>query len=265
MRGDGRFFILAISQKHVRLLECSRNRFATIDVANMPEGRSEIMKYIEHEKSLQYHSGTGQFRPNTGMRAAVYHGQGAIESDIKDRIGEFFRHVNDALVTALHDQRAPLVFAGVDYLFPIYQRANKYPHLFDQPVAGNPDGLDDAELHRSAWQLIKPHFEQDRHEQTARIREAHGAGRASADLNAVLNAAHDGIIETLFVACDQSQWGRYDRDRREAELHDDEQPGDEDLLDAAVIHTFLHRGRVYAVSTEDMPLRSTPVAALLRY
>jgi hypothetical protein len=47
-------------------------------------------------------------------------------------------------------------------------------------------------------------------------------------------------------------------------VHAEAEPGDEDLLDLAAVHTFLNGGMVYAVEPEQMPSYAT-LAALFRY
>ena len=47
-------------------------------------------------------------------------------------------------------------------------------------------------------------------------------------------------------------------------MHDQPQPGDEDLLDRAAVHTLLASGTVYAVPAAQVP-GPGPAAALLRY
>ena len=55
-------------------------------------------------------------------------------------------------MTASH---APLVLAGVDYLFPIYREANTYPHLLDKGITGSPEELTIKDLHRQSLSLVE--------------------------------------------------------------------------------------------------------------
>ncbi len=48
------------------------------------------------------------------------------------------------------------------------------------------------------------------------------------------------------------------------QIHSEPQPGDEDLMDLAALHTLLNGGTVYAVMPEQVP-GDTAVAAILRY
>jgi hypothetical protein len=48
------------------------------------------------------------------------------------------------------------------------------------------------------------------------------------------------------------------------QVHDQRQPGDEDLLDCAGVHTLLTSETIFAVPPQQIP-RPGPAAALLRY
>jgi hypothetical protein len=48
------------------------------------------------------------------------------------------------------------------------------------------------------------------------------------------------------------------------DLHDEQQTGDEDILDAAAVHTLLNSGTVYVLEPDEVPT-DNPAAAILRY
>ncbi|MBC7076734.1 MAG: hypothetical protein H5T92_00240 [Synergistales bacterium] len=144
--GDGHFFVLALSQNQIRLLEGTRYSVDEIDLEGVPTSLVEALGE-DREKQLQFHTRTGA--SGTGRRAAGFHGHDPAD-EAKDRILRYFRQVNDGLSQVLKDERAPLVLAGVDYLLPLYREANTYPHLSEQGITGNPEALTPAELHGRA-------------------------------------------------------------------------------------------------------------------
>jgi hypothetical protein len=265
--GDGLFYVLAISQNQARLLRCTRDTFEEIEAPEFAEGEESILKYVEEQKQLQWHTQTGVGGPG-GKRAAVFHGQGAARH-YKDRIFEYFRKIA-AIVRRLigGNGQAPLVFIGVDYLYPIFQQANDGLNLLDEFVAGSPDeDHTSAEaLHRAARNLIEPYFDRDRQKSADLYRDAKGIAphRATNDLPDALRAAHDGRISIAFTALDAHHWGRYNPMTGEVEFHLHEETGDEELLDSVAIQTFMHGGKVYAVRRDEMPERGN-VAAVTRY
>jgi hypothetical protein len=87
---------------------------------------------------------------------------------------------------------------------------------------------------------------------------------ASADVAQVVRAAHAGRVDILFVAVGLHRWGRFDPSSYAVEQHDEEQVGDDDLLDLAAVQSYLNGGTVYAVGLAEVP-GGGAVAAVLRY
>ena len=166
---DGRFYILALSQKEIRLLESTHYN---VNEVALPEGvphrLADAMKYDEPENELQYHSSSsGASLGKSGRRATISHGQGVGTDDEKQNILRYFQQVDRGLHALLSDEQVPLVLAGVEYLFPIYREANTYPRLLKEGVAGNPDGESAEVLHTKAWAVVEPYFMRAREEAVA--------------------------------------------------------------------------------------------------
>jgi len=107
----------------------------------------------------------------------------------------------------LGDAQAPLILAGVAYLFPLYREANTYPHLLEEGVPGNPDRVSLETLHKQAWTIVGPSFLQARQEASARYREYAATGRASHTVREIVPAAYDGRVESLFLETEQEHGG----------------------------------------------------------
>lgn len=257
LSGDGRFYVLALTLQGVRLFEGTRQTLATVDVPDAPAGVEEALGYDTPERQLQARTG-----PITG-EGAIVHGHTRGQEDLKKDIQLYFHRVDAAVAPVLRDGRAPLVLAGVDYLIPLYRNANRYAHLHDAAITGNPDALGRDELHRHAWSLVEPVFRRAEDDAEARYRELAGTGRTSEDLAATLAAARDGRVETLFVS-QAEVWGRFDPESGEVRVHERPQPGDDDLLDMAATQTLVARGAVYPKAPDAVP-GGGAVAAVLRY
>jgi hypothetical protein len=261
---DGRFYVLALSQNAVRVLEGTHWSVRHLDVRGMPGDLAEALRFDVRERHLQFHTGTGAGRGG-GTRAAIFHGQGVPKDDEQDRIREYLRQIDAALHRVLKGQRAPLVLAGAEGILPIYRRVNTYPHLVDDAVKGNPDQLNEQQLHDQAWPLVEPVFLEGQRRAAEMVEGALGTERASADLEQVVQAAHLGRVEALFVPLARHRWGSYDDASGQVLVHDEGQPGDEDLLDQAAAQVMVHDGAVYAVEPQEMPDDADEVAALFRY
>lgn len=258
---DGRFFILALSQKRVTLYEATRYHISEMDLAGVPRSLSEALKYDDIEQQIQFHTGTASAG---GRRPAIFHGQGAGNDDVKERIFRYFREVDKGLQGVLKDRKAPLIVASVDYLFPIFKEASTHGGLLNDAVTGNPDTLSAEELHQAAWRIAEPSFDQTRHLAARQYKEQLDSAKTSKDVKEVLPAAYHGLVDFVFVALGVQQWGAFVPEENLISLHQDQQPGDEDLLNLVAIHSILHGGSVFGVQSSGMPDNS-PVAAMFRH
>jgi hypothetical protein len=259
--GDGRFYILALSQNAVRLLNGTHYSVSEVNLENIPKNLAEALKYDDPERQLQFHTGTAEGRAG---RAAMFHGHGVGVDDNKDKILQYFRQIDKGLKELFRDEQALLVLAGVDSLFPIYKEANTYSHLLDEGIAGNPERLSAEELHNRTWEIVQPHFQEAQKDAVDRYNQFASTNRASSDIREIVPAAFYGRVELLFVTVGFQQWGVFDQNANTIHLHKEEQSGDEELSDLAAIQTILNGGTVYAVEQEEMP-DGGPLAAVFRY
>jgi hypothetical protein len=260
LAGDGLFYILALSQNQIRLLEGTRHTVDEIELEAVAQSLLEAFPEVSTEKQLQFHTGTSS---GAGNRAAMFHGHDAGNKG-KDMMLQWFRMIDRKLRGLFSDGPSPLILAGVDSLFPIYREANTYQHLLEGGIPGNPESLKLEELHGQAWQLVEPVFNEARGESTARYRQLAGTGGTTSDVKEGVLAAHQGRIDVLFVAVGVQVWGKFDPDKKRVHVHESLEPGDEDLLDLTAIQTLINGGIVYAVLPEEVPDQA-PLAAVLRY
>ena len=266
LTNDGRFYILALSQNKLRLLECTRYSATEVELPeSVPGSLSEALKYDDPENQLNYHSSSsGSLIGKGGRRGTIFHGQGVGTDDEKDNILRYFQQVDKGLHELLHNEKAPLVLAGVDYLLPIYQKANTYAHLIDQGLQGNPDKLRTEDVHSQALPIVEPYFQKAQREVFDFYREYAGTERVSNNTGKIVLAAFYGRVENLFAAVNEEQWGIFDPVSNIVHIHKEARFNDDDLLDVAATQTLLHGGSVYAVDRAQMPDEGL-LAAVYRY
>jgi Bacterial archaeo-eukaryotic release factor family 7 len=259
----GRFYLLGLSQKRVRLFEGTRFGMDEMDLQNVPQGVRDALKYDVREHQQQVHSGTGM--PGARRKqGGVFHGQAVGVDDAKERSLEYFRQVDRGLRSVLKDAFAPLVLAGAEELFPIFREANTHRTLIENGVRGNPDGMRPDELQKAALKALEPYWDTARREALLQYQSLAGTARASNDLHQVLRAAFQGRIEFAFIPTDTERWGRFDAEQDALEAHETPQPGDEDLVNEVAIQTIIKHGAIYAIAPQAIP-DASPVAAVFRY
>jgi hypothetical protein len=290
LANEGNYYLLALSQKDIRLMEGDRYAIREIDLDTLPASMSDALRFDDHEPQVQirYNRGSG------GKSDPMYHGHSEDHDSLKDRLVSYFHKVDEALQDYLAGKRAPLVLAGVEYLIPIYRQASSYDFIAEQAIPGNPEMLRREELHQQAWPIVEPLFSSEQADAVELFHIWAPHGKASGDLEEIIQAAYYGRIERLFVSSEARQWGKFDPETGALELAApgsvtggaqipdtgagsvDEvtaehvetggSPGRgfEDLYDLAVVHTFINRGQVFVVPANQVPGGGS-IAAVYRY
>jgi len=252
----GEYFVLCLSQKQIRLLQCTRDSVREMDLENVPESISEALQYELSGKQGQFSGGHDSSGP--------FHTHGVGEEDVKGNIRRFFRRVDEGLQKVLKNEKSPLVTAGISYLASIFREANTYTHLVEESIEGNPEAFDARELQQKAWKIVKPIFERARTEAGERYGDLQGTGKTSDRLEEIVPASVAGRVDTLFVSLKQQVWGRYDPEAGSIEIDASNAYGNRDLLDMAAVRTLESGGTVYALEADEVP-GGGELAAIFRY
>ncbi|KAB3530546.1 baeRF7 domain-containing protein [Alkaliphilus serpentinus] len=253
--GDQKFYVLALSQNSIRLLQCTSQLYQELPLEDVPKSLEEAMRYDVYQKHIEMF---GQ-----GGEGVAYHGQGYGMENTKDQVLRFFYDIDSGVRKILQREEAPLILAGVEYLFPIYREANSYHNLMDEGIVGNPDEKTSKELHKRALTIIEPYYRSQRKEALEEFSNLLGTGKTSGSLEEVLNASLAKRIDKLFVAKDKILYGRLDGYGK-VQLHEKIQTDSEDLLNIAALQTLANGGRVYALEEDRLPTEE-PIAAIYRY
>ncbi len=254
---DDRFFVLALSQKHVRLFEGSRSAIRERTMQDFPATFREDLEGLHVERQYQMHTASS---PAAHQKGAIFHGPSL---ERKDRLIHFFRTVDRGVADSLRGQRAPLIVAAVDYLFPIYQEANTYPHLLDEEIGGNPDLLSPDTLQAAAWKIVDKRLRETEARAFAMYNEHVNTPLTSANLREILTAAEQGLVRFLFLPSTGERWGR-PAFPETVHVHAEHEAGDEELLNLAAILTLRHGGLVHVVPREQLR-EGADAAAVFRF
>lgn len=261
LTGIGEFYVLALSQKHIRLLRCTDRASSEVELpAATPKslwGDSQTDKPDHNEVNR------GSAGPDQGGMKGVSSSTNTESEDRDLYLAQFYKHVSEGVKSVLKEGAAPLVIAGVDYEIAAFRRVNVYPHLVEEPVHGAPDGLKGGELHKRALEAVKGYFETPLKQALARYDELGGA-RGSSTIREIVKAAHDGRVLDLILSEGAQYMGTFDEARDDAKGHKIPGDGDEDLLNFAALQTLLHAGHVFIVPPSQTP-HGAPAVAVFRY
>jgi hypothetical protein len=259
---EGRFYMLALSQNQVRFFYATSQSIREVPLPEgVPADMAAALALDDHEPQLQMAPRAP--RPGGG-REGIFHGHGGWEEQSRTNVLRYCQQIDRGLHPLLREERVPLILAAVEYVHPIYREANSYPHLMEEGLLGNPEGLRPEELHAQALALMEPYVKEARRAAAERYGQLAAAGRASDDVKEVVPAAYQGRVDVLFVPLGVQQWGTFDPEAQRVTFNGEAEPGSEDLLNLAAIQTFLHGGTLHAVPREEMP-GGAVIAGVYRY
>jgi len=259
--GNGRFFILALSQNNIRLWQSTRYSYREMDLENTPTSMEEALGYdnLEHQSQFHVASRTGKKRGDV-----MFHGHGGGEDDFKEDIQRYFQRVDKGLHKILAEENAPLVLSGVDYVLPLFRKASSYSHVLEEAVKGNPDEWSAEELHKKAWEIVEPYFKKEQEKAFAQFKDLFHTQQTSQDIKKILPAAQQGRVGVLLLDVADQKWGAFYPDKNQVKIKKKRQPGSDELIDLSAVKTLSNGGVVYAMKREEMPVKSS-VAAVFRW
>ncbi len=255
------FYILALSQKNVRLLRCTST---TSEEVEIPEGTPRSFDaYMNTAKPDHVRNNMASAGPSGGHTKGISQSTSTDREDKGEYLGHFFQQIDHSVNELLRGKSDPVVLAAVEYELAQYRTINTYPHLLEESVQGAPNSLKSGEMHARALDALTRNRENKVDQILAEYDHKVGAG-ASNRLKDVVTAAHDGRVLTLLVSDSLETTGRFDEATHSVSARQSGTSEDEDLINAAAVQTILHAGRVMSAPNAKMP-NGAPLAAIFRY
>ena len=248
------FYVLALSQGAVRLIECTAHGAVEVDTSefDIPRSLAEALRYDDLQKPESRH-------PTT-----MGPGHGDDGEDHKGQVRRYVHAVEVGIARHLNSRGAPLVLAGVDFVRAMYRETTDYAAVLPDGIDGNPDHLRPDQLLEAARPIMEAQFEKQMNELRDRFESALAHEGAACEIEPVLWAAHDGRVDTLFVRDGAQDWAKVDAEDRSLDRRDGPESGTEELHDLTARRSLINGGRVLALDDEAMPC-SGPIAAIYRY
>lgn len=261
LQAPDRFWILALSQKEVRLWEGSANGLSPVDLSTVPQSLQEALGHEVVRDSLSMHSSRGR------GRAPIFHGHGAGKDDSKQELEKFFRSVDAGVRSLLHDEIGPVILAAVDYYYPIYRSVSKLSTLTEDGISGNVMSWDREQLFEAAWPIAERTVQRNIERALELWEGSYGKGKVESDLHAAARLAVAGRVRLLLTEKGRRMWGTMDRTTGEMKILA-EAPTDPghyavELLDEVAEVSIQHGGRALVLSPDRMPTE-TGLAVVLR-
>jgi hypothetical protein len=246
------FFVLALSQKHVRLLRCTNHSSEEVTLGkDVPKDLEEWLSTRSPTAAPDH----GLKRTPTGNFTSTQD-----RDNLDQHIANFFNRIDEGVFEALRGETAPLILAGVEYETSMYRGINRYAHLAERDVHGSPESLKGGELHTRALEIAREALEEPMRKALQLFERLGGSERVTFKPREVVEAAAAGRVSHLFVKEGATYPGGWDK----STLKVTSQGAGEDLLNIAALQTIRNGGEVWVTNAANVPAGG-PVAALLRF
>ncbi|HEX2956813.1 MAG TPA: hypothetical protein VHO70_08270 [Chitinispirillaceae bacterium] len=258
-----KYYMLDLNLSGVRLYTGSRYLFSRIESETLPGPIENVLLSDFNEKHTQFY---GKSQPGDSEIPVIY-GYGHDTDNQTRRIKEYFNIVNSTVTALLNKTNAPLITAGVEYLHPIYNNVNSYPHLLEKGIHLDISLFTEQQMHESSLELVRPFYATRKQYDKEQFRMLAGKKSSIAvnDLQSIVAGAHHGRVNTLFlVNTSVAIWGQLQKSDQQVIVHDHQLPGDDELIERAAVDTLLRGGSVHVLDREEMP-DENDVAAIMRY
>lgn len=257
----GRFQVLCLNQRNVRLLEGNQDELASIKLnPRVPTSVAEALDKPLTENFSQANRLIGSPDAHQLPESVDPH-VAATTVDLE----HFFR-ILDERIWAYHSRNSglPLMICAVERYHELFRRISKNPNLMTEGIHLNPDSLELSRLEEEAWKIIEPYYRQ----QIQGVIDNYGLARSrqqgSEDVEQVAQAAAFAKVSTLLVDADKQIGGRLHSDSGRVEFGDLSQPDFDDLLDDIAEQVMKTGGQVLVMPHDQMPA-DTGVAAIYRF
>ncbi len=258
---DRTYYVLALSLSDAALYRCQGRSLVEVPMDRDPGVPSPDARSAGRSRQLQFHSGSPS---GSGARPALYHGHGSTQQRERETMLAFFREVAGNAGNVLEGGDAPLILAGVRYLWPLFHEVSSYPFIVEEGVEGSPEGMTLEQIHERSLEIVKPVFDEERRQALALYSDLRGTDMAHTSIEQALPSAFDGRVELLLVAADRVCTGTFDTATRQVRHDSVRSTESTELLNLASIYTLLRGGRVINVPGNDLT-DGEALAALLRY
>ncbi|RIK78585.1 MAG: hypothetical protein DCC68_14865 [Planctomycetota bacterium] len=255
------YFLLAVSQKRARLMRCANDELVEVAVAGLPETGIESLGYDEPEERSQTHTASPGL---PGKQSLVFHGQGGAADAAKKELVEYLRRVDRAVAAAMENDDLPLIFAGVDYLFPIYKEVNTASRLFASHLSGSPDYASSQTLAERARVLLAEAREGRTDADIDRYWKNASGGKTEKRAEQIVRDSQAGVVDMLFIDPSLPLWGRFDPLTGDVRVDGERRLDSDSLINTAAVNVVRRGGSVATTATGYVP-GGGAMAAILRF
>lgn len=262
-----KYYVLALSYFNTRLFKGINREWEELEPTVMPEDIEETFRTHDIQKHIQTHS-AGPSGSSKGRPLMRQHGHGERKSTLNEQQKIYLDEIDWALnhfITDIEDEKKPLVIlACAESIYDAFNEYSKYPNLCEDYIKGNPKDKDAKELLTEGWSLVKKRIKKQHDSLVETFKQHRGSEKTVEDFEKVIKAVFENRVDVLFVNPHTALWGNYFVEKQKVEISPERDFNNQDLINYAIVNTFLAGGRILPVDSEDF-ITEHGLAAILRF
>lgn len=239
MNSHTAYYILTLSESHIRLLEANRDRAHEVHEFGFP---------VENK----HHHVTHKMR-NVWSK----------EED--EQVRDFFREVDQKFDEVYKAHPRLLVLAGSEHALDNFRHVTEHTGLILASVNGNYDHTPAGELGEVVWPHVKDASHQRQLEEMDKLGEARGTNKVALGLAEVYATAVQGRGNTLFVEDNFFHPAKVVDGHLETLVDREDPEVVDDIVDEIAETVLAMKGKVVFVKQAMLAEYGSPIAMTLRY
>ncbi|MBX3011603.1 MAG: hypothetical protein KF832_08840 [Caldilineaceae bacterium] len=266
LAGNEEFYLLVLGKNAVRLWQGTHTTITAVPLFSLPAHLPGSRPCADVEQHQQWHA-AGSYRSDGWSSVSLPEREevGAETIDAAPLL-PFLQRVDQIVTRRLARIHAPLLLAGVATAQELYRTISHYPHVIATGLNDTDERTTPATLQAAAWHMVASLLQDTPAQALARYHRLaeQGDGHTVTEIKNVVLAALYQQVDTLFITPATKLWGRLIPESHQVVVHKEANPGDEELINLALLYTLQHHGAAYLVAPAEIQ-ESSSVAALLRY
>lgn len=183
-------FVLTLARGGNALWRADRWSVAPLPLPGAPGALTEITRFRELEKQLQFHQ-------TARGGAAVFHGHALGENREMEPVRTYLRRVDQAVATALAGDPAPVVLVGPGSLPGMFREISAHDRFATHSIESHPDGIDATRLHEAARPVVEALVAERTLRHLDRVGTLRESRRSSTLAAEIVVAAAMGRVDTM--------------------------------------------------------------------
>lgn len=253
---NSQYYILALSKNENKFFRANSEGITRLKKYEIEESLAD---YVEYEAQ---NSNTQQYSHQVSVSGTVVRGGGIVQEEEKEDLLKYLREIDDSIKKELTNKEVPLVLYCDEGLYHYYDKVNSYQNLFNKFLNGNPESLNDEEIHKNTWELIRNYITEQKEDIIDEFKNLKGSSKTTFDVKLIVPDAYYSKVYSLLIDGSIKLYGYFDEQKNKVKLVKNKK-NSYDLFNYAAILTLRNGGNVY-VFEDEIP-EGIDIEAINRY